>query len=165
MRSFLAACMLAVTCFSTPALADTKIGYVNLQSIMQSPQFLATGQKLQGEFNPRNAELQRQYKQLNDKETALEKDAVTLPEATVAARRKEIANHRLDLDRKQRILQEDFEQRKQEELASLQDRINKAVAAVAQHEGYDLVLYNTSAYVGKNADITDKIAKQLSSTK
>ena len=154
---------LALTTFS--AQADTKIGYVHLQTIMQSSQFLSTGQKLQSEFNPRNAELQKQYKQLDDKTAALEKDGLTLSEAQLSAKRKDLANQRLDLDRKQRILQEDFEQRKQEELASLQDRINKAVVAVAQSEGYDLVLYNTSAYVGKNADITDKIIKQLSTTK
>lgn len=156
---------LCLALVSFTAHADTKIGYVHLQTIMQSQQFLSTGQKLQNEFNPRNAELQKQYKQLDDRTAALEKDALTLPETQVSAKRKDLSNQRLELDRKQRILQEDFEQRKQEELASLQDRINKAVVTVAQSEGYDLVLYNTSAYVGKNADITDKIIKQLAATK
>lgn len=146
---------------SMHANAEIKIGYVHLQTVMQSPQFLATGQKLQAEFKPRNAELQQAYKQLEDRETAFSKDSLTMTESVARTKRRDLNNQRVDLERRQRALQEEFEQRKKDELASLQDRINKAVTAVAQSEGYDIVFYNTSAYVGKRVDITDKIIKQL----
>jgi len=51
--------------------------------------------------------------------------------------------------------------RKNEELASLQDRINAAVKTVSEADGYDLVVYGGVAYASKKIDITDKVLKLL----
>ena len=68
---------------------------------------------------------------------------------------------RIDIQRKDRELKEDFNIRKNEELAALQDQVNKAVTSVAKAEGYDLVVYNGVAYANEKIDITDKILKSL----
>lgn len=147
--------------FATHAAAETKIGYVQIQNIMQSPASLEVGKKLQTEFSARNAELNRLKKQVDDKAAALDKNALTLSETDRRAKNQEISNQRIDLQRKERELAEDFEMRKNEEKAKLQDRVNKAVNAVAVAEGYDLVLYGNAAYAGKKADITDKVIKAI----
>lgn len=147
--------------FATHAVAETKIGYVQIQNIMQSPASLEVGKKLQTEFSARNAELNRLKKQVDDKAAALDKNALTLSETDRRAKNQEISNQRIDLQRKERELAEDFEMRKNEEKAKLQDRVNKAVNAVAVAEGYDLVLYGNAAYAGKKADITDKVIKAI----
>lgn len=157
---------LSLPCFaakSTPAnsAASPRIGYVQIDRIMQSPASLDVGEKLQKEFTPRNNELKRLKKQLDDKEAALDKDMLTLSEPVREARSKEISEMRLDFQQRQRELAEDFELRKREERAKLQDRINKAVTAVSQAEGYDLVLYGNAAYAGPKADITDKVIKAI----
>ena len=59
----LAASLLFLT---ASAVAETKIGYVQIEKIMQSPQSLETGTKLQAEFKPRNAELERLKKQIEE---------------------------------------------------------------------------------------------------
>jgi outer membrane protein len=143
------------------AMAETKIGYVQIQNIMQSPASLEVGKKLQKEFSARSAELNRQKKVVEDKAAALDKDSLTMSEADRRAKTQDISNQRLDLQRKDRELAEDFEMRKNEEKAKLQDRVNKAVNAVAVAEGYDLVLYGNAAYAGKKADITDKVIKAI----
>jgi outer membrane protein len=147
--------------FATQAAAETKIGYVQIQNIMQSPASLEVGKKLQTEFSARNAELNRQKKLVDDKAAALDKNSLTMSEADRRAKSQEISNQRIDLQRKERELSEDFEMRKNEEKARLQDRVNKAVNAVAVAEGYDLVLYGNAAYAGKKADITDKVIKAI----
>lgn len=141
--------------------AAPKIGYVQIDRIMQSPASIEVGEKLQKEFTPRNTELKRLKKQLDDKEAALDKDMLTLSEAARETRSREISELRLDFQRQQRELAEDFELRKREERARLQDRINKAVTAVSQAEGYDLVMYGNAAYAGPKADITDKVIKAI----
>ena len=151
----------ALLSFATHAAAETKIGYVQIQNIMQSPASLEVGKKLQTEFSARNAELNRLKKQVDDKAAALDKNALTLSETDRRAKNQEISNQRIDLQRKERELAEDFEMRKNEEKAKLQDRVNKAVNAVAVAEGYDLVLYGNAAYAGKKADITDKVIKAI----
>jgi outer membrane protein len=141
--------------------APAKVGYVQLERLMQSPASIEVGKKLQKEFTPRNAELQRMKKQIDDKEAALDKEILTLPEATRQTRSKEISELKLDFQRAQRELAEDFEIRKREEKAKLQDRINQAVATVSKAEGYDLVLYGIAAYAGTKIDITDKVVKAI----
>lgn len=168
MKKLFYAWLLAVSlpCFaakSAPAnsAAIPKIGYVQIDRIMQSSASLEVGEKLQKEFTPRNNELKRLKKQLDDKEAALDKDMLTLSESVRESRSKEISEMRLDFQQRQRELAEDFEFRKREERARLQDRINKAVTAVSQAEGYDLVLYGNAAYAGPKADITEKVIKAI----
>lgn len=156
---FLAACL---SLAATIASAEVKMGYVQLNKIMQSPQSLDTGKKLQSEFSPRNAELNRLKKQLDDKQAALDKDSAKLSELERRSKAKELSDLQVDFQRKQRELSEDFNLRESELKANLQDRINKAVTAVSTAEGYDLVLYNNAAYAGKKVDITDKVLKELS---
>jgi len=157
---------LSLPCFAANGAAGNnttapKIGYVQIDAIMQSPASMAAGEKLKKEFTPRNTELQRLKKQLDDKEAALDKDMMTLSETARESRSREISELRLDFQRQQRELAEDFELRKREERARLQDRINKAVTAVSQAEGYDLVMYGNAAYAGPKADITDKVIKAI----
>jgi outer membrane protein len=141
--------------------AAVKIGYVQIDRLMQSPASLAVGEKLQKDFTPRTNELKRLKKQLDDKEAALDKDMLTLTEPLRQTRSKEISELRLEYQQRQRELAEDFELRKREERARLQDRINKAVAAVSQAEGYDLIFYGNAAYAGPKADITEKVIQAI----
>lgn len=154
--------LIAVPSLAAPTAATApKIGYVQLDMLMQSPASLEVGKKLQQEFSPRNTELQRLKKQIDDKEAAYDKEVVTMTPTVRQTRTKEISQLKLDFQQRQREIAEDFELRKREERAKLQDRINKAVTAVSQAEGYDLVVYGNAAYAGKKVDITDKVIKAI----
>lgn len=156
LQFMLVASLLFVT---ASAVAETKIGYVQIKRLMQSPQSLESGKKLQAEFSPRNAKLELLRKQIEDKEAALDKGSPTMSENDRRKKSQDLSNLKIDFQRKQRELSEDFNLRKNEELSNLQDRINKAVTSVSQAEGYDLVFYGNVAYAGKKVDITDKIIK------
>ena len=142
--------------------ADLKIGYVQVDKILQeAPQTAESSKKLEKELAPRSQELERMQKQIKDIETALDKDALTMSETDRKNKERDASNLKIDCQRKQRELREDINLRKNEELASLQDRINKAVTSVSESEGYDLVVYGGVAYANKKIDITDKVLKSL----
>ena len=142
--------------------ADLKIGYVQVDKILQeAPQTAESSKKLEKEFAPRSQELERMQKQIKDIETALDKDALTMSETDRKNKERDASNLKIDFQRKQRELREDINLRKNEELAALQDRINKAVTSVSEAEGYDLVVYGGVAYANKKIDITDKVLKFL----
>ncbi|TSA49230.1 MAG: OmpH family outer membrane protein [Nitrosomonadales bacterium] len=143
------------------AAAETKIGYVKMDKIMQSPDSIESGKRLQKEFSPRNEELGRFKKQIEDKETALDKEAAAMSENDRRKKYQELSDLKLEFQRKQRELSEDFVIRKNEERSKLQERINNAVTSVSKAEGYDLVLYGNAAYAGKKVDMTDKVLKAL----
>jgi outer membrane protein len=142
--------------------AELKIGYVQVDKILQeAPQTAETGKKLEREFSPRTAELERLQKQIRDIESQLDKDGLTISETDRKNKERDVSNLKIDFQRKQRELREDINLRKNEELGTLQDRINKAVTNVAETEGYDLIVYGGVAFASKKIDITDKVLKAL----
>ena len=100
-------------------------------------------------------------KQIKELETVLDKDGLTISEAERRNKERDVQNIKIEFQRKQRELREDINLRKNEELGSLQDRINKAVQSVSEAEGYDLVVYSGVAYASKKIDVTDKVLKLL----
>jgi outer membrane protein len=100
-------------------------------------------------------------KQIKDLEAILDKDGLTISEADRRNKERDVQNIKIEFQRKQRELREDINLRKNEELGSLQDRVNKAVQSVSEAEGYDLVVYSGVAYASKKIDITDKVLKIL----
>ncbi|MDI1361697.1 OmpH family outer membrane protein [Methylotenera sp.] len=142
--------------------AELKVGYVQVDKILQeAPQTAESGKKLEKEFSPRSQELDRMAKQIKDLESALDKDGLTTAEADRRSKERDVQNIKTEFQRKQRELREDINLRKNEELGSLQDRINKAVQSVAKAESYDLVMYSGVAYAADKIDITDKVLKLL----
>jgi outer membrane protein len=152
--------LFALTAFS--AGSDVKFAFVNVEQILKdAPQTAESGKKLEKEFSARQQDLEKMAKQIKDKETELDKDSLTMSETDRHNKERDISNMKIEFQRKQRELREDANLRKNEELTAIQDRINKAVAAVAEAEGYDLVIYGGVAYASKKADITDKVLKSL----
>ncbi len=142
--------------------AELKIGYVQVEKILQdAPQTTESSKKLEKEFAPRSQELEKMQKQIRDLETALDKDSLTMSETDRKNKERDVSNIKIEFQRKQRELREDVTMRKNEELAALQDRINKAVTSVSETEGFDLVVYSGVAYASKKIDITDKVLKSL----
>lgn len=157
---------LVLTSFMTFALsgqaAELKVGYVQVDKILQeAPQTAESGKKLEKEFSPRSQELDRMAKQIRDQEAVLDKEGLTISEAERRNKERDVQNIKTEFQRKQRELREDINLRKNEELGSLQDRINKAVQTVAKAESYDLVMYSGVAYAADKIDITDKVLKLL----
>ena len=147
---------------SLSAYADLKVGFVEVQKILQeAPQTIEINKKLEKEFNVRSDKLKTDIKTLNDRQTAFNKDSLAMKDSEKESKVKGLDQLRIDIQRKDRELKEDFNIRKNEELAALQDQVNKAVTSVAKAEGYDLVVYNGVAYANEKIDITDKILKSL----
>ena len=157
--------LLAASAFAfavNASAAELKVGYVQVDKILQeAPQTAESGKKLEKEFSPRTQDLERLQKQIKDMESSLDKDSLTMSENDRRNKERDVSNLKIEFQRKQRELREDVNLRKNEELGSLQDRINKAVTAVSEAEGYDLVVYGGVAYASKKVDITDKVLKSL----
>jgi outer membrane protein len=161
MMKFLLVASMSLSAVAVSA-AELKVGYVQVDKILQeAPQTSESGKKLEREFSPRTQELERMQKQIRDQEASLDKDGLTMSETERRNKERDVANNKLEFQRKQRELREDINLRKNEELSVLQDRINKAVTSVAEAEGYDLVVYSGVAFASKKVDITDKVLKSL----
>ena len=141
--------------------AELKIGFVNQERILRESSPAKRAQsKLDKEFATRRAELDRMEKQGREMEATMQKETVTLPEAERAARERQLGQLTRDFQRMQREFREDVNLRRNEELASLQERANKVINDIAEKEKFDLILQE-AVYASGKIDITDKVIKAL----
>ena len=142
------------------AQAETKIGFVDMQRLFdQAPIAVKANKKLTAEFAKRELELQKIGKQIKTQQDALEKNA-TMSDSDRHNRERDLADLSRDFQRKQREFREDLEIRRNEAMASVLDRANKALKQIAESEKYDLIVQD-AVYFSPRIDITDKIIKAL----
>jgi outer membrane protein len=140
---------------------ELKIGYVNSDRVLRDAAPAKAAQaKLEAEFGKRDRELNDQAVRLKAAADKLEKDAPTLPEAERNRRQRELVDQDREIQRKRREFQEDLQQRKNEELASVVERANKVIKQIFDSEKYDLILQE-AVFAGPRVDITEKVIKAL----
>ncbi len=147
---------------AAPALAaEIKVGYVNSERVMRdAAPALKSLKKLEKEFEKRDQELQRMAKQVQSVQEALEKNTVTMSETEKRNKEREFNDLNREFQRKQREFREDLNQRRNEELASVLERANKAIKQIAEAEKFDVILQE-AVYASPRIDITDKVIKAL----
>jgi outer membrane protein len=140
---------------------ELKIGYVNSDRVLRDAVPAKAAQsKLEGEFGKREKDLADLANKLKAASDKLEKDAPTLPEAERTRRQRDLVDQDREFQRRRREFQEDLNQRKNEELASVVERANKVIKQIFETEKYDLILQE-AVFAGPKVDITDKVIKAL----
>ncbi|MFH1869166.1 MAG: OmpH family outer membrane protein [Pseudomonadota bacterium] len=152
---------IALISFSAAVLAESKIGFVNSQKILNdAPQAARAKKKIEKDFEKRDQELQRIAKQLQGMQETLDKNAVTMAESERRAKEREFGELNRDFQRKQREFREDLSQRQNEEMAAIFERVNKIIKQIAEAEKYDII-FQEAVYANPRIDITDKVIKAL----
>ena len=159
----LAAAALSVAAAAPVAAQELKIGYVNSERVLREAAPAKAAQtKLEGEFSRRERELNDVTSRLKAAADKLQKDEPTLSEAEKSRRQRELVEQDRDLQRKRREFQEDLNQRRNEELATVVERANRTIKQIFDSEKYDLILQEV-VFAGPRIDITDKVIKALNS--
>jgi len=83
-----------------------------------------------------------------------------MSEADRTRKERDLANLNRDFQRMQREFREDLNSRRNEELASIQERANKVIKEMAEAEKYDLIV-SDAIYASPKIDITERVLKAL----
>ncbi len=160
-KQIAATLMLASAFAAAPALAETRIGFVNTEKLLrEAPSSVAAQKKLEREFAPRQQELQKHAKQARDLKEALDKDSVTMSETERKNKERDLGNLSRDLQRQEREFREDLNQRRNEELGQIQEKARKVIQEIAKAEKFDLIV-EQAVFVDAKIDITDRVMKTL----
>jgi len=144
---------------------DFRIGVVDTERILrESAPAVQAEKKIEKEFELRDLEMKKIAKQAKEIQLYFDKEGMTLLDAEHRSKERELANLNVNLQRMQREFREDLNLRKNEELAMVLERANKAIKAIAESEKYDLVLQE-AVYRNPKIDITDKVLQYLSAEK
>ncbi|MBK9160302.1 MAG: OmpH family outer membrane protein [Nitrosomonadales bacterium] len=158
--------LLAVLLAAAPAYADDfKVGVVDTERVLrESAPAMKAEKKIEKEFSGRNQEIKKLMKQAKELQTILEKEGNKLSDADHRNKERELIGLNVNLQRMQREFREDLNLRKNEELAVVLERANKAIQAIADAEKYDLILQE-AVYRNPAIDITEKVIKYLADDK
>jgi outer membrane protein len=156
----LAAATLAFAALGVQA-QELKIGYVSLDKVLRDAVPAKAAQtKLEAEFSKREKDLNEFGTRLKAAGDKLEKDQPTLAESEKSRRQRDLLDQDREFQRKRREFQEDLNQRKNEELASVVERANKVIKQIYETDKYDLILQDV-VFASPRIDITDKVIKAL----
>jgi outer membrane protein len=138
-----------------------KIGFVNTERVFREAAPAKRAQQvLEREFSARNADLAKLEKEGRDLQSELERENVTMPEATRRDKERRLADISRDFQRKQREVREDLNMRRNEELAKVQERATRIINQIAEQEKFDLILQE-AVFASGRIDITEKVIKAL----
>ncbi len=159
MKTWIAA-VLAFWAFTAGA-AELKIGFVNTERVFrEAVPAKRAQQKLEREFAARNAELSKIEKQGRDLQAELERDTPTLTEAARRDKERQLADISRTFQRQQREIREDLNLRRNEELASVQERATRVINRIAEQEHFDLIVQE-AVFASSRIDITDRVIRAL----
>ncbi len=152
-----------VFAFNSAQAQQINIAYLDSQRILSDSlpvkQMLA---KLKQDFEKRVNDLQDMEARVKNAQAKLEKDSQVMSDADRAKASRDLNDMAKEFQRKQRELQEDINQRRNEEYEVVLQRVSKVVKQVAEENKYDLVVQAAgTAYFNPRIDITDKVLKAL----
>ncbi len=156
--------ILAVTLgWPASAAEGTKIGIVNPGQLLErAPQNIASLKLLEEEFRPRHQALVGLRDRIVQLDADLEKNVLVLQATEAEARRREIETLKRRLKREQTEYREDYNWRRNEELAKLQTLVRETIFQIAKEEDFDLIL-EQAVYVSDRINLTQKVLDRLNS--
>ena len=144
------------------SFAALKIGYVNVVKVIEkAPQGELALKRLDAEFAPRDKKLLKMREQIKSLETDLDKDSLVLKSQDREKKERDLLVLKRDLRRSTQEFREDYNLRRNEELAALQKLVYKTIIDLAKKEGYDLIVHEGAVYSSNKIDITDKVLQIL----
>ena len=144
------------------AAAELKIGFLSTERVLrESAPAVRAQKKLEKEFEKREADLKKMDRQIRDLQAILDRDGATMAESERNNKVRELSNLTRDFQRNDRSFREDVNLRKNEELASLQERADKIIKQIADVEKFDLILQEPVVWASPRIEITDRVIKLL----
>lgn len=160
MRNSLCSGVLLVAMVMPVFAADFRVGVVDTERILrESAPAIKAEKKIEKEFAARDSEIRAMIKQVKELQSDLAKEGLKAEEHR--SKERELSNLNVSLQRLQREFREDLNLRKNEELALVLGRADKAIQAIAESEKFDLILQE-AVYRNPQIDITEKVLKYLS---
>jgi len=144
------------------SVGDLKIGVVNAGRLLnESPQVRIAMETLQDEFAPRQREIVAQQTEFQEKQAQLQRDLEVMGAEERRNAERDLRNEERTLARRQQEFSEDFELRRNEELAKVQQELLRDIQAFGQLGNYDLILGDGVLYATPVVDVTEDVLNSM----
>lgn len=141
---------------------ELKIGFVNAPQILQrAPQAKAADEALRQEFGARETEINNVKKRLDGLRARLDRDGDTMSATERTRMERDIVATRRDLERSREDLRDDFNLRRNQELAKIQKLVQDAIRRLAKEKNFDLIVSDGVVWASERVNITDDVLEAL----
>ena len=163
-KSIIATALLTTAMASSVALAEQKIGAINVQGVFQAmPQAAAIQQTIAAEFKDQTEEVSRLEKDIKYYLEKNQRDAATMSAAQKKELEDKIIAMRDEYTNKAQPLQQQIQNRLKDEQNKLLGLIKQGIDVVAAKGKYDVILNaNAVAFIKEDHDITKLVLDQVS---
>lgn len=154
---------------SASALGQVKIGYMNSQEVLnQMPERSDVEQELNSFIQQKRQELQERTAAFQDSVATIQQNQGDLSEA----QQQQLAQMEASLQQFQQGLQQQIQQRRSQLLQPLYEKMDQAIATVAENNDLDFVI-NEATSTGENviyysasqeSNITEEVLQQINET-
>lgn len=143
--------------------ADLKIGYVDLQKVLNESE---AGKKAKEEISKKVKEyeiqVQAKQKELQAAKDELEKQALLLSDEARAKKEREYQQKLKDLQRFTKDIRDDLQMRDSDATKKILEQVLKVVREYGEKEGYTIILEKNESsmiYASESIDLTDIVLK------
>lgn len=148
---------------ASPALAEVKIGYIDLQKALNlSEAGKAAKEKIGKKVKEHESTIDSRQKELKKLKDDLEKQALLLSEEARAAKERDYQQKLKDFQRFTKDIQEELQQQDADFTRQILEEVFKVIKEVGEKEGYTLILEQAESsilYADDKIDLTDKVIK------
>lgn len=172
-RKLLSSCLLLLVLVSTTAYGQLRIGYMNTQEVLsQMPERSSVEEQLNTFIETKRQEFQQRTMAFQDSVTVFRENQASMSQQQAQQEQEQLAQMEASLQELQQNIQVQIEQRRSELLQPLYNRMDEAIASVAEERNLDFVL-NEATSAGENVifysanetlDITEQVLKQVQET-
>ena len=161
-RSLGAALLATLLALPAVALAETRIGVVNLNRLFEeAPQSLALQRSLSEEFAPRDRDIRAKRESLREVEERLQQGEGFINDEERRRLETTFRDGQRDLQRAQNEFLEDLNLRRNERLGDLQRLFITEIQAYGRAQNFDLVLVEGFIHASDRIDITQQVLQAL----
>jgi outer membrane protein len=155
--------VLLISLVSLTALADVKLGYVDLQRALAE---VGEGQqakaKLKAEVDKKKYEFEQEQRKLKEDSMLLDRQSSAMSEEVRVEKMKELQQRLMQNAEKGQRLQVELVEKERIELKKIFDKMDPIVAAIAERDGLAMVFEKTDSglvYAPKQSDLTNELVR------
>lgn len=166
-KTLLSSAILASAMLSSTAMAEQKIGVVDVDGIIQQmPQTIAMQTQIAAEFKDRQDEVKRLDEDIKYELNKRQREAATMSEAQIKELEGKIIAMRQELQAKAQPLQQEMQARFGAEQQKLISLLQRAMQTTAEEGKYDIIMQRkATAFVDPKHDLSDKVLETVSKLK
>jgi outer membrane protein len=163
MRTTSIVALLTLALTATPALAELKLGYVDLQKALEEVhEGKEAKTRLKAELDKTKSGLENEKNKLRADGMVVEKQAAMMSEEVRMQKYGELQKRVLELSQKEQQAQVDLAKKEAEELKKIFDKMDPIIAAIAVRDGLSVVLEKKDAglvYALPSLDLTAELVR------